>query len=155
MEEGRRPDGSAGNQPDAGGDHGWSSPVWMVNVRTGTSGSKGRLRLEASALLFRPEAGNGEPTSIPFSEIRRVRRVLGSPVLEVQLRPGSGPRIMGFYFIRPPKMAPARGMLSFRNRYTRKAATERLREWNRVKKDEIAGWVGMIRSALEGSGSRG
>jgi hypothetical protein len=148
MEEGRA-DGSATDGPDAAGDPEWSSQVWMVNVRTGTTGSKGRLRLEGAALAFRPEAEKDEPTSIPLTEIRRVRRVLGSPVLEVQLQPGSVPRIMGFYFIRPPKMAPARGMLSFRNRYARKAATEKLREWNRIKKDEIAEWVGTIRAAME------
>jgi hypothetical protein len=112
------------------------------------------LRLEGAALVFRPEAEKDEPTSIPLTEIRRVRRVLGSPVLEVQLQPGSGLRIMGFYFIRPPKMAPARGMLSFRNRYTRKAATEKLREWNRIKKDEIAEWVGTIKAAMEVPRSR-
>jgi hypothetical protein len=121
--------------------------IWLVNRRTGPSGQKGRLRLESDRLVFLPDAAPSDQTVIDLHEVRRVRRILGSPVLEIHLAPGEGQRILGFYFIKPPSAAPAQGLLQMRNRYVRKAATERLREWNRVKKDDVAGWVAAIKSA--------
>jgi hypothetical protein len=124
-----------------------STTVWMVNKRTGLDGLKGRLSVEDGAVLFRPDRDPGDETAILLSDIRTVRRVLGSPVLEIKLGPGVGQRLMGFYFIKPPSLAPPKDAGMLRRRYGRKAATERLREWNRVKKQDVAAWVDLIRSA--------
>jgi hypothetical protein len=129
-----------------------SSPVWMVHARTGLAGRKGSLLLEQRQLVFRPErVGHGD-TRMALERIGRVRRVRGTPILEVYPREPSLPEIIGFYFIEPPSIGEDRtnsayGRLNpFRAKAGRRAALAKLRFANSLKKDEVQGWVDAIRS---------
>ncbi len=123
--------------------------IWMVHRGTGLDGVAGSLAIEGDALVFRPLEG-GPPTWFPLRGIRHVRRVIGSPVLEIALRPGLEVPIVGFYFIRPPSLTgPDPSGRPVRRRTARKYAAVRLRTWNAIKRDEIRAWVRNIRSAMQ------
>jgi hypothetical protein len=129
-----------------------SSTVWMVHARTGSDGIKGSLTLEGRAVVFRPRyGGTGAETVFALEAIRRVRRVMGSPVLELRLKGSeAGPSPVGFYFAQPPSLkAQEDARLLGRNRAKREAAMT-LVQWNAVKKDEVAGWVRNIKAAQRG-----
>src|SRR5262245_21305750 len=78
----------------------------MVHNRTTLDGVKGQLSLEEQLLVFRPEGGRSGTTSIPLRRIVRGRRGRGSSVLEVSLEMENAPPIIGFYFVKPPPLAP-------------------------------------------------
>ena len=131
-----------------------SSTVWMVHARTGSDGIKGTLSLEGGSVVFRPRyGGEGSAAVFPLAELRRVHRVLGSPVLELRMRgSGPGPSPVGFYFAQPPSLkAQEDARLMGRNRAKREAAMT-LVQWNAVKKDEILRWVRSIREAQKATG---
>jgi len=117
------------------------STVWMVNRETGPDGWRGTINLEEAALVFRPADG-GRPREYAYAQMRRVRRVRGSPVLEVKLLPTADLKIVGFFFVQPPSLDPAQSPGKImRKRRVRMAAVGKLHRWNAVKKDEIEDWV--------------
>jgi hypothetical protein len=120
------------------------SRVWMVHVRTSPEGVKGTVRLEASALVFRPAAPGADELAFPLTRIRRARRVRGSPVLELLLT-GEGPGSVGFYFVQPPSLEGQQEG-RFRGRAKRDAAVALVTS-NLSKKEEVARWVRAIREA--------
>jgi hypothetical protein len=131
-----------------------SSTVWMVHRRTGMDGVKGTLSLEGSALVFRPESGEAADTVFRLARTTRIRRVMGSPVLEVHLEEPEGPPVVGFYFAKPPSLeVDADSGHLFKRRAVRKSAVARLRQWNAVKRDEVSDWVGAIKEARRNGGS--
>ena len=124
----------------------------MVHARTGSDGIKGSLTLEGQAVVFRPRYGGaGTETMFALGAIRRVRRVMGSPVLELRLKGSdAGPSPVGFYFAQPPSLqAQEEARMFGRNRAKREAAMT-LVQWNAVKKDEVARWVRSIKDAQRG-----
>lgn len=132
-----------------------SSTVWMVNVLTGPLGAKGTLLLEASRLVFRPDSTDGE-TFMSFAGIRRVRRVRGSPVMEVYLTDSTDrPSTMGFYFVQPPSLEPKEGRRYRRERAARRSAVAVLLATNREKKDEIKRWVVALEKAIRSGAEAG
>lgn len=125
--------------------------VWMIHRRTGRGGLKGVLELQPGALVFHPESLRTGESTIRLQEIRRVRRVRGTPVLEVALRTPNGlaVEILGFYFVKPPSLAEPEDvrMRIFRRHVARRRAVTALRTANLDRKDDIAGWVDAIRRA--------
>ena len=125
-----------------------TSTVWMFHAAGPSEGRKGTLSLDAGAVVFRSaQQGRRE---FPFHQIRKVRRVRGSPVLELHLRPSGGPRLVGFYFVQPPSLQAQEDSGVFAKRRLRRTAAFSLMRLNAVKRDEIEGWVDAISRALEG-----
>jgi hypothetical protein len=119
----------------------------MVNAVTGLDGRKGFLSLRGGRLVFDPESKGIGQTEVPVSDIRRVRRVRGTPVLEIALGKDAGGRRMGFYFIEPPSLEEGADMTFFKTRRIRKKSLNTLRGANIDKKVEINNWVRDIQEA--------
>jgi hypothetical protein len=79
--------------------------VWMVPLRAGTKEYKGVLTLEPPNLVF-TERGEAERVELPLAEVRRVRRVRGSPVMRVALGDRPNRHEVAFYFSQPPPLKP-------------------------------------------------
>jgi hypothetical protein len=126
------------------------SDVWMVSRETGPQGWAGTISLERDAFLFLPMDG-GARRSFPLAEIRKVHRVVGSPVLEIRMAPPATTRLIGFYFIRPPDLATEPGA-RMKKRTARRRAVLTLRVANQGKRDEIRDWVAAIRKAMSKPG---
>jgi hypothetical protein len=119
----------------------------MVNPQTGLNGRKGELLLRPAGLTFRPALARFGETVFPLSDIKRARRLKGTPVLEVALSAGFDFRLVGFYFIKPPSME-AEGYRFLERRRVRKTALNELRGANAGKKNEIQHWVNAIEEAI-------
>jgi hypothetical protein len=103
--------------------------------------------LEDGRLDFHPLKGQRGAESFKVSQIKRARRVWGSPVLELRLDIPDGLPVVGFYFIRPPSLeAPEGTRFEFKGRTRRKAVAE-LHRGNAAKREEIASWVSAISEA--------
>jgi hypothetical protein len=121
--------------------------VWMIHARTPPDGVKGKLSLEPGALVFRPAHRDVDEMAIPLERVRRARRVLGSPVLEIKLAATDGPSAIGFYFVRPPNLeVQNEGRYLARGRAKRDAAVTLVTS-NLSKKEAVAQWVDAIREA--------
>ena len=84
--------------------------VWAVRLgTTDLEGQKGHLQLDTDRLSFVPEKA-GNDITIPLSDVRRVRRPPGSPVLVIERTDSA----VAFYFVEPPP-------LRFRSETSRKA----------------------------------
>jgi hypothetical protein len=130
-----------------------ASAVWMLAATTTPEGVEGKLLLDEVALRFQP-AANRAPTTILLTDIRKVRRVKGSPILDVRLRTAAGPARYGFYFVRPPSLDPPDRLRPARPRTVRRRAAVQLMVTNPVKKEEIKRWVRAIRTAAAGARDR-
>ena len=115
--------------------------VWAVRLgTTDLEGQKGHLQLDTDRLSFVPEKA-GNDITIPLSDVRRVRRPPGSPVLVIERTDSA----VAFYFVEPPP-------LRFRSETSRKAkgrmkSISYLRGRNRTKRAEVKRWQAMIREA--------
>jgi hypothetical protein len=82
--------------------------VWLVPLgRGGQQEVKGLLALHPDGLVFSP-TGSAEPARLPLTEIKRVHRVHGSPVMIVQHHTEGAKLKTAFYFSQPPPMPPPR-----------------------------------------------
>lgn len=126
------------------------STVWMVSARTGLEGMKGKLAMRDRALVFQPESDRyGEIVFRP-DDIRRVRRARGSPVLEIHLDEPRAPRIVGFYFVKPPPMRLPDDKFRLFPRYmARRSAITELRKGNILRREEMLEWYDEIERLLE------
>ena len=129
------------------------STVWMVHARTGLDGRKGTIALRDGSLLFDPESKVNAESRFALSDIRRVRRVRGSPVLEISVQTDGQPPLIGFYFIRPPSLDEGPDTRYLRRRRARKDALNKLRLANSKKKAEVQRWADAIRGAMESAGT--
>ena len=77
--------------------------VWAVRLGNPESESKGRLALEDDALVFRLSEGE---LRLPLADIRKARRIRGSPVLTVDVEENARPVRFAFYFVEPPPLQP-------------------------------------------------
>ena len=79
--------------------------VWMVHLGVGVDLSevKGTLTLGASGLEF-VERRTGADVRLAYDQIRRAKRVRGSPVLLVDWRAEGKERRTAFYFSQPPPL---------------------------------------------------
>ena len=80
--------------------------VWAVELGKDVQPDeiRGTLELATQALLFTPSDDARTPLRFPLSEIRKVRRLRGSPVLMVERTSTSGTRRTAFYFVQPPPL---------------------------------------------------
>jgi hypothetical protein len=115
--------------------------VWAVRLGTLDQGEKGVMELGETSLTWVPEKIGRADITVPFSDIQRVRRPPGSPVIVVE-RSASA---LAFYFVEPPP-------LRFRHEGSRKAkgrmkSISYLRGRNRTKRDQVKQWAAMIKEA--------
>ncbi|HEX2088366.1 MAG TPA: hypothetical protein VHI54_00320 [Actinomycetota bacterium] len=125
------------------------STVWMVSARTGVTGRKGTLLLEADSVVFRPASTAFGDTIIPLKALRKVRRVRGSPVLEISVAMRDQPAMVAFYFVPPPDLNPPNDLRIrlLPKRAARKDAITQLRQGNLRKKAEIGAWADALERA--------
>jgi hypothetical protein len=115
--------------------------VWAVRLGTADEGHKGVLELGDTALTWVPERVGPHEITVPFSDIRRVRRSPASPVIVVE-RSASA---VAFYFVEPPP-------LRFRSERSRKAkgrlkTMTYLQGRNRTKRVLVKRWATLIKDA--------
>jgi len=133
--------------------------VWAVELAKEVEPDeiKGTLELSDAALLFIPLDEGRPGLRIPLTDILKVRRLRGSPVLMVERMMQTGPRRTAFYFAQPPPLnallgtAPERpsGLAAFRSpkRKARRDNVNYLGLTNREKKETLSEWVRAVRDA--------
>ena len=139
-----------------------SVTVWAVELGQGASMQerRGSLSLDETSLRFEPASEAHADTCIALAEIRKVRRLKGSPVLLV-VSPGErGDRTTAFYFVQPPPLDAFRrdtveprqlGFAGLRNprRRARKQNVGYLGMSNRQRKAELVAWERAVREAVD------
>jgi hypothetical protein len=127
-----------------------TSTVWMVHSGTDTSGVKGDLSLDPRGVVFTPrQAIPADETVFDLDDVTRVRRVRGSPILELRMRRSITPKVVGFYFVQPPSLEAQRDSAMMTGRRMRREAAVSLFKLNPVKREEVAWWVEAIKQARE------
>jgi hypothetical protein len=134
--------------------------AWAVELARGIEPNevKGTLELSDAALLFTPLDEARPGLRIVLTDIQKVRRLRGSPVLMVERTVSGDPRRTAFYFAQPPPLnallgtAPERptGLAVFRSpkRKARRDNVNYLGLTNREKKETLAEWVRAVREAM-------
>ena len=81
--------------------------VWMVHLGTGIPpvDVRGRLHLGETALEF-TSVKEGRDARIAYADIRKAKRLKGSPVLLIDWRRDGEQRKTAFYFAQPPPLQP-------------------------------------------------
>lgn len=131
--------------------------VWEVDlVRGRIDDRRGSLRLEADALVFRPDDERVGDRRIPIAAIARVKRLLASPVLLVRHGSVGASLETAYYFVEPPRLrptddAPVRRFTSGKRR-TRREGAATLVGANRNLRAELRAWERAIREALAARG---
>jgi hypothetical protein len=84
-----------------------STIVWLVHLGTGIAPTevRGRLQLGETGLEFIAVPPGGD-TMIEYADIRRAKRIRGSPVLLVDWQREGAKRRTAFYFSQPPPLKP-------------------------------------------------
>ena len=133
--------------------------VWMVELSPGLAAQerRGTLSLQPDVIAFVPSDGSAD-VSIPLAEVRKARRLRGSPVLVVTHDVGGRAVRTAFYFVQPPPLEDFRGEgperpapLGFRKSSRRRARRQNigyLGTWNRQLKADIEEWEQAIRHAV-------
>jgi hypothetical protein len=136
--------------------------VWMVRLERGRTDVdvKGRLSLEEDALVFRDL--QEQPVRFAFEEVRRAKRLRGSPVLMVTWIRQATEHRTAFYFTPPPPMEPAEttpgsgfGALR-RPKSKRRQSRDNVRYLqmsNSVRKPTIQAWADEVTARIPRSGS--
>ncbi|HZD80328.1 MAG TPA: hypothetical protein VE646_09855 [Actinomycetota bacterium] len=134
--------------------------VWAVELGRSPNDRKGTLTLREDGLHFEPGDGSRE-ISIALAELRKVRRLRGSPVLMVAHLEEGRIRRTAFYFVQPPPLEPSRdqppervpnlfsSMGKHSRRRIRRDNAGYLGLWNREKKRAVAEWADAVRAAAE------
>lgn len=138
--------------------------MWAVDLAKGIEPDeiKGTLELSDAALLFSPLDESRHALRIALTDIVKVRRLRGSPVLMVDRTMPAGPRRTAFYFAQPPPLnallgtaMPERpaGLAAFRSpkRKARRDNVNYLGLTNREKKETLTEWVRAVREAMAAS----
>ena len=133
--------------------------VWVVELSPGLAQERrGTLSLLPDAIVFNASDGS-EDMRIPLADVRRARRLRGSPVLLVVHDARGRAARTAFYFVQPPPLEDLRGEgqperpspLGFRKSSRRRARRQNigcLGMWNRQLKADIAEWEDAIRKAV-------
>jgi hypothetical protein len=133
--------------------------VWMVELSPGLAQERrGILSLQPDAIVFEATDGS-EDLRIPLANVRRARRLRGSPVLLVAHDAGGRAARTAFYFVQPPPLEDFRregeperpAPLGFRKSSRRRARRQNigyLGMWNRQLKVDIEEWERAIRDAV-------
>ena len=115
--------------------------VWAVRIGVSNEDAEGTLSLEDGHLVFTLEEGL---LDIPLADVRRVRRVRGSPILLVDQEEGNRVARFAFYFAKPPPLEP-QGKTT--RRKNRRQSMGYLGLANRDKKELVAEWAKAIEQA--------
>jgi len=133
--------------------------VWVVELLPGLAAQerRGILSLQPEVIAFVPSDGS-EDLRIPLAQVRKARRLRGSPVLVVAHDAGGRAVRTAFYFVQPPPLEDFRGEgperpapLGFRKSSRRRARRQNigyLGTWNRQLKANIEEWEQAIRDAV-------
>lgn len=147
--------------------------VWAVRLGTRDEGERGSLAVSANAIAFDPDPDEGgRALNIPLRQVRKVKRILGSPVIVVEHADPTGVARLtrtAFYFVKPPPLPPRRGEpepasteipdapLPFstgmpsqilKRRAARFGGIASLAGWNRIKKRDVKRWRDRLREAV-------
>lgn len=133
--------------------------VWAVELRPNLGRErKGVLTLESDAISFAPHDGSSD-MRIVLADVRRARRLRGSPVLMVDHRSDDRVERTAFYFAQPPPLQPVReeqpqrvmpvGFGRSSKRKARRQNVGYLSMWNRELKEDIQEWVEAIDRSSE------
>jgi hypothetical protein len=140
--------------------------VWMVHLGTGRNVEmEGILREDEDALVF-TDLSSSTVTRFPFAELRKAKRVMGSPVFVVLS--GDDRRETAFYLSRPPPLGVLGGQdrpgealqtVSVRNRGTgkwrqRRENTRYLAATSTNVREIRDAWVDRIRTVMKERGRR-
>jgi hypothetical protein len=144
-----------------------STIVWMVQLGTGIPPTevRGRLALGETGLEF-TAVPPGTDARIEYVEIRKAKRIRGSPVLLVDWKRDGARRRTAFYFSQPPPLEPVppsptvvpRGPLG---PFTRATPSRRqvarmnlgyLRSTSSANKELLRGWERAVRERTNGTG---
>jgi hypothetical protein len=136
--------------------------VWAVDLERGSSlaDQQGTLTLEGEVLSFEPRDEGRRPRRIRLEDIKKVKRLRGSPVLLVAHAEHDRVMRTAFYFIQPPPIDPpvsaptspfSLGRSSKRKERRRNVGY--LTASNPRKKEELREWESALRAALQGPGS--
>ena len=79
--------------------------VWWVQLDRTSDDVEGTLSLEDDVIRFR-SALDQETRTIGLTDITRVKRILGSPVLLIRSTEADTKRVTAFYFSKPPPLHP-------------------------------------------------
>jgi hypothetical protein len=135
--------------------------VWMVELDRSIVDVEGTLALDDDALRF--TAWDDRSRTIALTDVQKVKRIIGSPVLMVHAAEGGQVRHIAFYFRKPPPLNPAepdpnepptligpfsRNKAPSKRRQRRAnasylanastSATDEVREWVKATKDAVA-----------------
>jgi hypothetical protein len=150
--------------------------VWAVRLGTRDEGQRGSLSVSGDAIAFDPDPDEeGHALRIPLRQVRKVKRIHGSPVIVVEHADAAGVRrrtLTAFYFVKPPPLPPRRGEpepasteipdapLPFstgmpsqilKRRAARFGGIASLSGWNRIKKRDVKRWRDRLREAAAGA----
>ena len=114
--------------------------VWAARLGSPDEGIKGYLVLETEHLSFTSELGDIE-IRIPLAEVRRARRIFGSPVMVIE----HDRSVVAFYFAQPPPLVRSRKHLL--NRRERSNTLAYLGDTNTTRREDIKRWVKEIKRA--------
>ena len=78
--------------------------VWMVQLELSTDDVEGTLELTDEALRFTSK--DEQTRTIALTDVTKVRRIFGSPVLMVHATEDGVRRHVAFYFRKPPPLKP-------------------------------------------------
>ena len=118
--------------------------VWAVRLSGLQREVKGSIVLENGSLVF--EASDGSAGDrIAIKDLRRARRIRGSPVLVIDYVTGAGNAKAAFYFTKPPPVQPPEGV---RKRKARKQAVHYLEMSNVDKKERVKEWHRALKDAM-------
>jgi hypothetical protein len=138
--------------------------VWMVPLLQGNAEEhRGVLTLEAPDLVF-TDRRETQRLTIPLADIRKAKRIRGSPILVLTYGAGPSRRDVAFYFAPPPplktqpktldrqRLAPFGGVRDAERTTKRVMRTNvsYLQQANANKKAEIRSWLKAIREASRG-----
>lgn len=125
--------------------------VWAVRIGVSDRDAEGKLSLEPTALVF--DLADGEGTlRIALEDVRKAKRIWGSPILIVDAAEQTRPVRFAFYFVKPPPLVP-QGRES-KGRVKRKAVGY-LQTANGRMKDTVRAWEKAVQEAVAAAGSGG
>ena len=123
--------------------------MWAVRMGAGMDGAEGTLRLTDTDLEFELNGEDGA-IRIPLVDIRKAKRVRGSPILLVDTyRSPDGtdrPARFAFYAVEPPSLRPQGRQTKGR---VRRHAIVYLQSANPRHKEDLDGWERELRAAVD------
>ncbi|MFL5737300.1 MAG: hypothetical protein ACJ76P_08170 [Actinomycetota bacterium] len=118
--------------------------VWAVRLGGHQREVKGTIELEDEALVF--ESSDGSPGErIALTDVRRAKRIRGSPVLVIHYVTGAEDARAAFYFSKPPPVDPP----GVKKRKARRQAVHYLGMSNVDIKEDVKTWERAIHDAMK------